>query len=637
MNNIAQFVPRAELDARANLAEFIRLARQDLTAFDDDGAWDGDRWQQGKAVAVFATKTAELTPYRYTPLADPFRQFAKAYVRYQFSHRPVVSVAIWMQGLRCIEAALLQATGGADVTRLNGVVMDVSAQKCREFYPNPEVCHKTGLVLKTVFDFCRSMRFAPALPQWESPFRKPTILTEDLGEAGKAHREGKLPSNGTMLMLADLFAGAEDPEALYFTSILILLMATPSRISEVLTLPVDCIHWEDDDNGTPQMYLRWTAAKGKGAMKKWVVPAMHSVVQEAVRRLVAIGQAARCAAKHAYDVSESSGGAQARATFGGDVSSGSGVSEALAAYGGPYWPFIDARKTVRAWDALCLHREREFHRDFEATPFSWRLPGTTEVNDRTHIGKGMSLFERHGMRNADGTPVKLTTHQPRHWLSTMCERAGMDDHTLAQWAGRADPKHNRHYDHRTPEERMSAARDLLPHSKPSLLQRIQHREPVDYQELGVDRLGTAKATLYGMCTHDYAMAPCQKQRECMTCTEHVCVKGDHVTLERLQRLEEQTAGLLHKAQQAQEEGLFGADRWVDNHKWKLAHVRAMRLAMENPAVPDGAVLRIPDGHDPSPVQRTLMGLGCIEAPRSEAASVALTALLPIAEAGGANA
>ena len=100
----------------------------------------------------------------------------------------------------------------------------------------------------------------------------------------------------------------------------------------------------------------------------------------------------------------------------------------------------------------------------------------------------------------------------------------------------------------------------------------------------------------------------------MTCKEHFCIKGDHVTLERIQLLEAQTAMLLQQAQKAHEDGDFGADRWVDNHKWKLTHVRAMRMALEHPDVPEGAALRIPDGHDPSPVRRALMDFGVIEVP-----------------------
>ena len=613
MGDVVQFVPRAERDANENLVEFIRLAKEDLTAFANGGAWDSNKWQQDETVVVFATKTAPLDSYSYTPFAEPFMQFAKAYIRYRYSHKPVKSLAMMLQALRCVEAGLLAACGRADVGLLSGAVMDVCANKCREFYFSEDVRHKTGLQLEAIFEFLREKSLVPSLPAWKSPFKKPVILTEALGEAGQAHRMTKLPSNEAMLAVADVFAQADDPESQFYSSIFILLMAAPSRISEVLKLPVDCIQWEPDEKGTQQMFLRWNAAKGKGATKKWIVPAMHDVVKEAVRRLVEIGGPAREVARTVYEGSELSLE---------EVCASNLVKE----FGGFYWPFLDEKKVLKTWDALCLHRWNEFHKEFQVKQFSWRLPTTNEVNVRLCSEKGLSLFDRHGLTNPDGSSIKLTTHQLRHWLSTMSERAGMDEYTLAQWAGRAKVSDNRHYDHRSPEERLEAARDLLSMQPAPLLERIKHRQPVTYQELGVGRLGTAKATLYGMCVHDYAMAPCQKQRECMTCKEHVCVKGDHVTLDRIRLLEAQTEKLLQQAMKAHEDGDFGADRWVDNHKWKLAHVKAMRMALEHPSVPEGAVLRIPDGHDPSPVRRALQDLGVVEVPSMEALAVKMIPL-----------
>lgn len=600
MGEIVQFVPRADRDAIANLAEFIRLAREELTVFASGGAWDKDKWQHNETIVVFATKTAPLDSYSYTPMAEPFMQFAKAYVRYHYSHNPVKSLAMMLQALRCVEAGLLAACGRSDIRLLNAAVLDVCAAKCREFYASEDVHHKTGLQLQSIFAFLREKQIGPSLPVWKSPFKKPVILTEDLGEVGQAHRAAKLPTNDDMLAVADLFALADDTESRFYSSIFILLMVAPSRISEVLKLPVDCVQWGNDERGQPQMFMRWRAAKGKGATKKWVVPAMHEVVQEAVRRLVEIGGPAREAARHAFKHA--------------DRTPEPGALTSVEEFGGFYWPYLDEEKTLKAWDALCLHRENEFSRDRAIREDSWRVPDANEVNRRLGSGSIESLFQRYSLQRADGSPIKLTSHQLRHWLSTMSERAGMDDYTLAQWAGRARIADNRHYDHRTPEERLEAARELLPIRPVPLLERIKHRQPVTYQELGVDRLGTAKATLYGMCVHDYAMAPCQKQRECMTCKEHVCIKGDHVTLERILLLEAQTELLLQQAQKAHEEGDFGADRWVDNHKWKLAHVRAMRMALEHPSVPEGAVLRIPDEHDPSPVRRALIELGVVEVP-----------------------
>ena len=675
MGDLVHFVPRAERNAEENLAEFVRMAREDLVAFGAGGAWDEDHWRHQETVAVFATKTAPSDSYAFTPMADPFKEFAKAYVRYRYSHRPTKQLNWLINALRCVEAGLLSATGAAKIARLNGAVMDICAQKCREFYASDAVRCNTGREIQKLFDFLREKNLVPSLPAWKSPFKKPAILTEDLGPAGEAYRAAKLPSNAVMLMVADLFSQANDPESRYFSAIMILLMATPSRISEVLRLPVDCIQWEADEAGAQQMYLRWRAAKGKGAMKKWVVPAMHDVVKEAVQRLVEIGAPAREAARFAFErpgqfmrhpgciVDTSEAGSRpllpdefcaavglnpprrGRRRDGTQTWTGVKTEKGLAGlirqgatsyvdlanyvrltYAGAHWPHIDPERTVRASEALCLHRDFEFHRQFLVKNFSWRLPTRTEVLVRFGPEKGLSLFERMGFKNVDGSSIKLTTHQPRHWLSTMSERAGMDDFTLAQWAGRAKVADNRHYDHRTPEERLDAAMEVVPAEQPSMLERFKARQPVTYQELGIDRLGTAKATLYGMCVHDYAMVPCQKQRECMTCKEHVCIKGDHVTLERLERLEAQTEFLLQRAQQAHKDGDFGADRWVDNHKWKLAHVRTMRIALQSPQVPDGAVLSIPEGHDPSAVRRALMDLDASLQPEASIPRLTVTRL-----------
>lgn len=668
-NKIIQFVPRADLDARENLTEFVRMAREELTAF--DGAWVGDRWQQGKTVAVFATKTKPLSPYSFTPMAEPFKEFAKAYIRYQYSHNPVASVAFWLHALRCIEAALLQVHGRAEIGLLNLAVMDVSAEKCREFYKSEDVWHKTGLMLVRVYDFCRERELVRALPPWSAPFSKPTILTEDLGDAGKAHRAAKLPSNTSMLALADLFCQADDKESRFYSSIMVLLMVAPGRISEVLRLPVNCIGFEPDERGEQQMYLRWWAAKGKGFTKKWIIPAMRDVVSEAVRRLTEIGAPAREAAKFAFEnpgeFLGQEGGLACRgnvddallspeefcaamalnqkvplryadgspkwsvlassAKWVADLVSSGRVTYARLAqyvhqtYCGPQWPFIDEGRTIHLWDALCLHRENEFHPGFGVKPFSWRLPTTNEVNSRIEPSHGRSLFEQRGIRDIDDSPINLTSHQLRRWLSTMSARAGMDDYTLAQWAGRARISDNRHYDHRTPEEKLSEARSLVLPEKPALLQRFKNRQPVTYEELGVDRAGTAKPTLYGLCVHDYSMTPCTKVRQCMTCKQHVCIKGDAVTLDRITCLEQQLQIALGRAETEHQAGTFGVDRWMDHYKWELAHTRTMRILLQAKEVPDGSALRIPDEHDPSPVQRTMMDLGVLDALDSELAGL----------------
>ena len=657
MGEIIPFVSRSNKTAQQNLAAFVCFARDQLTAFADGGAWDELTWRKDRVSAVFCKYRPRYAQRSSpVPLDEPFLTFAKSYFRYKYSHKPTVSTYRTLAALRLIERALIESTGRANILDLSVLVLDLSAQYCAEIYSSGYSRHQVGCETEAIAEFCRKQGFVTALPGWKAPFKKSPNLTETLTEEGMRHREKRMPTHHAMLALADLFARASSVESQLFTSIMILLMVAPSRISEVLALPVNCIGWEEDSAGDTQMYLRWRAAKGGGPMKKWVPTAMQSVVKEAVARLTRIGAPARKAARFAHDnpgrfmrhlgcaTPENFGEddelqpTQVAAALGvrcmngrgwaglppmwaamiddGAVTYGRLAEKTLQLYKGHYWPYIDAKKEVPVWEALCLIREFECHKRQSARPFSWRLTGYSDIFRRMGGNAELSLFERAGIRNPDGSRLKLTPHQPRHWLSTMSLRAGMDDFTLARWAGRARVEDNQHYDHRTHQERSDELRALLRKDEPTTLEKFCGGLPVTYRELGVDRAGTAKATLYGMCLHDYTMTPCQKQRDCMTCNEHVCIKGEHVRLERIKRLEEMTARLLEDASQAAESGAFGADRWVDHRRWKLACVRTMMTLLELEPVPDGTVLRMPAEYDPSPVRRTLMERNFIQVPSS---------------------
>ena len=671
MGETVQFVSRPTVAARENLEAFVLLARDKLTAFSEGGAWDEVTWRNDRVSLVFCKDRPRSEARRPpVPLAEPFLTFAMAYTRYQYSHKPVTSLAPMLSALRMIELALIQATGRADILELSVPVLDMTAQFCRERHKNKTSQYLRGRLVEAIADFCREHGLVPALPSWKSPFKRQRDLTEALTEEGARHRESKLPTNDQMLAVADLFARADDAESQYFTSIAVLLMVAPGRISEVLSLPVDCIGRETNSKGETQMYLRWRGAKGGGATKKWVPSAMQEVVEEAIRRLTGIGAPAREAARFAYDnpgrflrhsrcitprnfgEDDELGLRQVAAAIGVKPTSGrhgTGLApswEKLAGegpltyrvlgrvtqdlYKGWHWPYINARREVRAWDALCLSREFEFHKGLSVRPFSWRLPSVSDINKRLGKKKNFSLFARAGLKNPDGSPIQLTTHQFRHWLSTVAARGGMDDYTLARWAARARIEDNRHYDHRTQEERNAEVRALLYPEQATTLEKYKGRRPITFREVGVDRPGVAKVTLYGLCVHDFAMLPCQKQRKCMTCKEHVCIKGEHVTLERVKKLEEMLDESLRKARGAAIEGVFGAVRWVDDVIWELSLTRTMRKMLEAGPVPDGTILRIPAEYDPSPIRRTLMDLELIDVPSLD--DIPVQTVFPVLEA-----
>ena len=56
-------------------------------------------------------------------------------------------------------------------------------------------------------------------------------------------------------------------------------------------------------------------------------------------------------------------------------------------------------------------------------------------------------------------------------------------------------------------------------------------------------------------------------------------------------------------------GVFGADRWISSLGWRLTHIRTKIKFLENEQIPDGALLRVPDEYDPSPIKQTLLKKG----------------------------
>jgi hypothetical protein len=282
----------------------------------------------------------------------------------------------------------------------------------------------------------------------------------------------------------------------------------------------------------------------------------------------------------------------------------------LTEYATSDWPNLPGINRP-VWDALLLIRDREFHSKQEAVRFSWVMPSVNQLNDELAPRTGLkyvakTIFQRFGIRDEDGSEIELTSHQLRVWLSTNAERGGMDSWLLAKWAARARIQDNVHYGVRTPEERDDQARAILGLTgRPTALEAIKLNLPVSYEDLGLNRLGVADVTEWGMCTWDFGMAPCPKKGECMTCKDHACIKGMPKTLERIKSLEEKVASQFEVAKQGVVNASFGADKWVTYLGWKLAHIRTQRERLESDDTSVGAVLWIAPEHDPSPIKRSL--------------------------------
>lgn len=667
MADIIHFQPKHEISAKQNLDSFIEHCKNTLTLYDDQGGWQSNNWQhkqKSRSIAMtFSKYRAKSNPADFAPLDEPFLSFAKAYIRYNQSIKAVSSVTNKMVALRMLHDALVAVHGVANLLKIGGLVIGELETITKQRVTNKDRRNKIGYQIEILLEFIRSKRFVPALQSWKNPWPKVGAKAERTDEDSRKWQDTRCPSMHQMLALADCFANAETLEDKYWSSVITLLMFAPGRAGELSELTVDCLH--RGENGA--LGVRWYAEKGFGHTIKWVPEALEQTVIEAHSRLMEIGKPAREAAKYAYDnpnVFMRHSGCCTSDDFaenkplnayqfahamsfthdsitrmkdktsqfsnitawnmvGGKntkwvqnlIASGEPTYEELASfvaseYQTEDWPNLPSIQRP-IWESLVLIRDREFHNDFKVREFSWRLPSVNELNAQLATRDKLknppkTLFQRMGYVDEDGSDIRLTSHQIRVWLSTNAERGGMDAWQLARWAGRSRINDNRHYDLRTQDEREQQARNILEYNeRPTALEAIKLNLPVSYKDLGVNRIGIADVTEYGMCVHDYAMSPCTKGGECMTCKEHVCIKGMPETLERIIRLEKQVESQFNKATEDEADSVFGADRWVSHLGWKLAHIRTQRGRLESEDTPEGAILWIPPEHDPSPVKRAL--------------------------------
>ncbi|MPW31618.1 hypothetical protein F9L16_21825 [Agarivorans sp. B2Z047] len=283
---------------------------------------------------------------------------------------------------------------------------------------------------------------------------------------------------------------------------------------------------------------------------------------------------------------------------------------------------------VKIWDCITLVRDNEFHKEFATKPFSWMLTGHGPLSDAIGNDRGLeSIFVELGISDEDETPLKLSSHQFRHWLNTKLKLAGEEDWLIAKWSGRADIKQNEAYDGRTQEQKSrltkrighvtigagvmtvsQAGQMLAPYNSeapppPMVLHDLGL--PISLKALGVDREGVAQFTGLGFCVHNYAESPCIKNGDCEVCNEHVCLKGMPHSLEELKTLESLYEEQLDHAKASAGDGVFGADRWVTALGFRLSKIKTVIFLLEDPKRPDGVCVRIPDELAPSPVKRSL--------------------------------
>jgi hypothetical protein len=184
---------------------------------------------------------------------------------------------------------------------------------------------------------------------------------------------------------------------------------------------------------------------------------------------------------------------------------------------------------------------------------------------------------------------RLTAHQPRHFMNTMCQEVGLSDEIIAEFSGRKDVTSNVVYNHQTEEDRHAQIVDL--HGGLSFDVRII--TAVEYTKL-VGRAATD--TGVGLCLQDLTESPCSffndLEENCVGCPKSAHCKGDQSSLLKMQQdLLIQEARLSDSSLNKNLSINLLSQRWFKIHFSKVERYKALIDLMQDEEIPDGSLIR----------------------------------------------
>lgn len=656
MADIVTFVPRDDLDAQANMAGFIELCKLKVTVFGGTLAFEEDIWDlsgtiklKGRNYPVRLVFSNHQTSDEYLPtmMEEPFKSFAKSYVRYQHGMKPTVALARRMGALRALEAALRES-GTSDPVRIDGHILNRATQLCVDRLA-ASTAHGTAGQLEMIADFLCDHQLTVVPTRWRHHLKRPDDHRGRVGKDADERRASRMPSRAALDGLPKVFRLAIEPSDVLVSAAAAILCSAPDRINEVLLLPVDCEVQQKRNGSDGNAYgLRWWPAKGAEPMVKWVISSMSGVVEEALAKIRAITDEARAVSRwyeknpgmlyltketaHLREQEWLSMADINEILFAGPVHSTTArrwcvdhkvpfekhgrklyarfadLESTVLQMLPDGFPYLHGPTGLKYSDALFVVQRHVFHATLT------RLRCVIEPVSQGHIyirlGAGSkhgikSIFDRCGLLEEDGRAIRVTTHQFRHYLNTLAQSGGMSQLDIAKWSGRKDVRQNQCYDHETVDAVVARIREAVGDDARMFgpLATGPQAALIARDEFARLKVPTAHTTDFGYCIHDYVMSPCQMHRDCLNCGEQVCVKGEAEKENRIREAHAEATRLLAMAEQADADGEFGAGEWVQHHRVQLDRIAALLDILDDSSVPRGAVIQLMSVGIPSRLDR----------------------------------
>jgi len=225
-------------------------------------------------------------------------------------------------------------------------------------------------------------------------------------------------------------------------------------------------------------------------------------------------------------------------------------------------------------------------------------------------GYNLSLFQRLDIRLPDGSYPSIQTHQLRHFLNTMAQRAGLPEPVIAAWSGRRNIAQNAVYDHRTDAERLRAhgyavadydeaqVDDLLARQVGQAFEgtiappSIEVLSAMEASVRELNRHLMISITQFGFCVGDLKSDPCPHAMNCLSCARLVVCKGaakaKALIEDKLRKLKGQRD--LLSAHLAEGGKRLKNDRILPHLDAQIAGAEDMLLALNDPGIEDGTII-----------------------------------------------
>jgi hypothetical protein len=651
VTNVLHFSPCLTWSADQNMEKFIEVCRSELKVFGGDLDFDADVWdvtnhldlkgkrcRTGVSFSMWGKRKGE----HGAPMPEPFKSFCKAYLRYQEGLRPTKSLATRISALRALCLALMEEGAAPDPTRLTPFHFNRAAQLIQDRL-SATSSYQYGVQLELVSEMMVAAGLLRCPDIWRCHIKR-YEGHEKVGEEFDARRMAKLPSPDALSAVASIFNIATDPSDIVVMSAMAILCSAPERVNEVLRLAIDAEVFQRDLAQSRDVYgLRWLPSKGAAPQVKWVIGSMAEVVQRSVRKMRDIGAPARRIAEW-YEANPTrlflldefeylrekeflTKEELAEVIFDQPVArtvadlwrrnhklnnyrvggkycvSFDEVERVILAMLPENFPISDREHGLRYSEMLFLVRRNELHASRVTYRCMFMRLGTGDINVRltgkSHLAQ--SIFEKHGFRERNGAPISMTTHNIRHYLNTLAQVGAMSQLDIAAWSGRTRVSENSVYDHVSNHDLLEMVRAAVgePDKAVGPLARLSGVQLIARNDFAKRKVPTAHTTDLGYCLHDFSLLPCQAHQDCLNCNEHICVKGEPDKEQRLRQLIAETQDLLLRAEQAYEEKLAGAERWVTHQKLTVERAEELLSILEDPCVPGGAVVSIDTPNMPS--------------------------------------